>query len=496
MGKPTGFLEVERKTVSEIPPTERIKNWKEFKVHPEEAQIKSQGSRCMDCGTPFCHTGHLVSGMASGCPVNNLIPEWNDLVYRGRWKEALERLSKTNNFPEFTGRVCPAPCEGSCVLGVIEPPVTIKNIECAIIDTGWEKGWMTPNPPEERTGKTVAVVGSGPAGLAAADQLNQAGHNVTVFERADRVGGLLMYGIPNMKLDKEEVVLRRVKLMTEEGVTFKTNTEIGKDITANELQDQFDAVLYCTGATKPRDLPIPGREFKGVHFAMEFLIGNTKHQLDHNFDGSLPEIHAKGKDVVVIGGGDTGTDCVGTSIRHGAKSVVQLEIMPRPPEEREASNPWPEWPKIYRMDYGQEEAKALQGEDPREYLVMTENFVDDGNGNLAGLNIVNIEWGKDDQGRFVPIKKEETRRTIPAQLATLAMGFLGPEQTVIEQLGMETDPRSNMKADHEVYTTNVEGVFAAGDCRRGQSLVVWAINEGRGAAREVDRYLMGVTTLP
>ncbi|WP_269538658.1 glutamate synthase subunit beta [Cerasicoccus fimbriatus] len=496
MGKPTGFLEVERKTVSEIPPTERIKNWKEFKEHPSDEHLKNQGSRCMDCGTPFCHTGHLVSGMASGCPVNNLIPEWNDLVYRGRWKEALDRLQKTNNFPEFTGRVCPAPCEGSCVLGVIEPPVTIKNIECAIIDTGWEKGWMAPNPPEERTGKSVAVVGSGPAGLAAADQLNQAGHSVTVFERADRIGGLLMYGIPNMKLDKEEVVLRRVKLMTEEGVTFKTNTEIGKDITATDLQAQFDAVLYCTGATKPRDLPIPGRDLKGVHFAMEFLTGNTKHQLDHQFDGSLPEINAEGKDVVVIGGGDTGTDCVGTSIRHGCKSVVQLEIMPRPPEERQDDNPWPEWPKIYRMDYGQEEAKALQGEDPREYLVMTENFVDDGNGNLAGLNIVNIKWGKDDQGRFVPIKQEDTRRTIPAQLATLAMGFLGPEQTVIEQLGMETDPRSNMKAEHGVYTTNVEGVFAAGDCRRGQSLVVWAINEGRGAAREVDRFLMGVTTLP
>lgn len=496
MGKPTGFLEVERKTVSEIPPTERIKNWKEFKVHPKEAQIKAQGSRCMDCGTPFCHTGHLVSGMASGCPVNNLIPEWNDLVYRGRWKEALDRLHKTNNFPEFTGRVCPAPCEGSCVLGVIEPPVTIKNIECAIIDTGWEKGWVTPNPPEKRTGKSVAVVGSGPAGLAAADQLNQAGHNVTVYERADRIGGLLMYGIPNMKLDKEEVVLRRVKLMTEEGVTFVTNTEIGKDITANELHDKFDAVLFCTGATAPRDLPIPGREFKGVHFAMEFLTGNTKHQLDHQFDGSLPEINAKGKDVVVIGGGDTGTDCVGTSIRHGAKSVTQLEILPRPPDEREANNPWPEWPKIYRMDYGQEEAKALQGEDPREYLVMTEHFVDDGNGNLTGLQIVNIVWEKDEQGRFSPKKLEDTRRTIPAQLATLAMGFLGPEQTVIQQLGMETDPRSNMKADHGKFTTSVEGVFAAGDCRRGQSLVVWAINEGRGAAREVDRFLMGVTTLP
>ncbi|MEO0795843.1 MAG: glutamate synthase subunit beta [Verrucomicrobiota bacterium] len=496
MGKPTGFLEVERKTVTELDPKERIKNWKEFKAHPEEGHLREQGSRCMDCGTPFCHTGHLVSGMASGCPVNNLIPEWNDLVYRGRWKEALERLHKTNNFPEFTGRVCPAPCEGSCVLGVIEPPVTIKNIECAIIDTGWEEGWVQPNPPEQRTGKKVAVVGSGPAGLAAADQLNQAGHEVTVFERADRIGGLLMYGIPNMKLDKEQVVQRRVDLMEAEGVTFTTKCEIGKDITATDLQNDFDAVVYCTGATKPRDLPIDGREFNGVHFAMEFLTENTQYQLDNEFDGSLPALNAAGKDVVVIGGGDTGTDCVGTSIRHGCKSVTQLEIMPRPPEERQANNPWPEWPKIYRMDYGQEEAAALQGEDPREYLVMTERFIDDGNGNLAGLEIVNIEWDKDENGRFFPKKLEDTRRTLPAQLATLAMGFLGPEQTVVEQLNLDTDPRSNIKAEHEKYITNVEGVFAAGDCRRGQSLVVWAINEGRGAAREVDRYLMGTTTLP
>lgn len=495
MGKPTGFLEVERATIGEVDPKERIKHWKEFKVHPEEAHLKNQGSRCMDCGTPFCHTGHLVSGMASGCPINNLIPEFNDLVYRGRWKEALDRLHKTNNFPEFTGRVCPAPCEGSCVLGVIEPPVTIKNIECSIIDRGWDEGWVVPQPPEERTGKKVAIVGSGPAGLSCADQLNQAGHSVTVYERADRIGGLLMYGIPNMKLDKEEVVQRRVDLMAAEGIEFVTNTEIGKDITANELKDQFDAVVFCTGATKPRDLPIPGRELKGVHFAMEFLTTNTRHILDTEMNGSLPELNAKGKDVVVIGGGDTGTDCVGTSIRQGCKSVTQLEIMPRPPDSREESNPWPEWPKIYRMDYGQQEAAALQGADPRQYLVMTERFIDDGNGNLAGLDIIEIEWAKDDQGRFVPQKKEGTRRTLSAQLVTLAMGFLGPEETVVEQLDLETDPRSNIKAEHEHYTTNVEGVFAAGDCRRGQSLVVWAINEGRGAAREVDRYLMGVTQL-
>lgn len=496
MGKPTGFLEIERQTVSEDAPLERIKHWKEFKAHPDEDFHRKQGARCMDCGTPFCHTGLIISGMASGCPVNNLIPEWNDLVYKGRWKEALERLHKTNNFPEFTGRVCPAPCEGSCVLGVIEPPVAIKNNECAIIDRGWAEGWVTPHLPENRTGKKVAVVGSGPAGLSCADQLNQAGHEVTVYERADRIGGLLMYGIPNMKLDKEEVVTRRVKLMESEGIHFITNTEIGTDITAKELQDQFDAVIFCTGATVPRDLPVDGRDFNGVHFAMDFLTANTKHQLDNGFDGSLPELHAKGKDVVVIGGGDTGTDCVATSLRQGARSVVQLEILPKPPMERQPDNPWPEWPKVYKMDYGQEEAAAVQGADPRTYLVMTERFVADEQGNLAGLEIVEIEWGKNEAGQFVPQKKEGTRRTLPAQLVTLAMGFLGPDPKPIAELGLTTDARSNISAPYGKFHTNVPGVFAAGDCRRGQSLVVWAINEGRAAAREVDRFLMGTTRLP
>lgn len=489
-------MEIERKTIAESAPLERIRHWKEFKEHPEEKQLREQGSRCMDCGTPFCHTGHIVSGMASGCPINNLIPEWNDLVYRGRWREALDRLHKTNNFPEFTGRVCPAPCEGSCVLGVIEPPVTIKNIEAAIIDRGWAEGWVTPRPPAKRTGKRVAIVGSGPAGLSCADQLNQAGHSVTVYERADRIGGLLMYGIPNMKLDKEEVVQRRVNLLAEEGIEFVTNCEIGKDITANDLHIDYDAVVFCTGATKPRDLPIPGRELKGVHFAMEFLTDNTRNLLDTGFSGALPAINAKGKDVVVIGGGDTGTDCVGTSLRHGCNSVTQLEILPRPPLERAADNPWPEWPKVYKMDYGQEEAAAVQGQDPRKYLVMTERFVGDENGKLTGLDIVQIEWGKDDQGRFVPKKIPGTEKTLPAQLVTLAMGFLGPEEVPAKQLHIDLDPRSNFKAEHGRFTTNVEGVFAAGDCRRGQSLVVWAINEGRGAAREVDRFLMGVTQLP
>lgn len=498
MGKPTGFMEIQRKTDSEIAPIERLKNWREFKIHGDEKERRSQGARCMDCGTPFCHTGHIVSGMASGCPVNNLIPEWNDLIFRGRWKEALERLHKTNNFPEFTGRVCPAPCEGSCVLGVIEPPVTIKNNECAIIDKGWEEGWVTPRIPTTRTGKKVAIVGSGPAGLACADQLNQAGHSVTVFEREDRIGGLLMYGIPNMKLDKEEVVQRRVNLMAKEGVTFKTGIHVGKDSTwtAEKLRKEFDAVVLCCGATLGRDLPIENRDAKGVHLAMEFLTANTRHQLDHSFNGTNPALNATGKDVVVIGGGDTGTDCVGTSLRHGCKSVVQLEIMPMPPMERAANNPWPEWPKVYKMDYGQEEAAAVQGKDPRSYLVQTKRFLKDDAGNLSGLEICEIEWAKDDQGRFSPQEKPGTTRVIPAQLALLAMGFLGPEQAIIQQFAVETDARSNVKAEHGKFTTNLPGVFAAGDMRRGQSLVVWAINEGRGAARECDRFLMGVTNLP
>lgn len=491
-------MEVERITDSEAAPLERIKNWFEFKIHSDEKTQRAQGSRCMDCGTPFCHTGHMVSGMASGCPVHNLIPEWNDLIFRGRWKEALHRLHKTNNFPEFTGRVCPAPCEGSCVLGVIEPPVTIKNNECAIIDRGWEEGWVVPKIPTKRTGKKVAIIGSGPAGLACADQLNQAGHSVTVFEREDRIGGLLMYGIPNMKLDKELVVQRRVNLMTEEGITFKTGVFIGKDgeWTAERLRTDFDSVILCCGATAGRDLPIENRDAAGVLMAMEFLTTNTRHQLDHKFDGTNPTLNATGKDVVVIGGGDTGTDCVGTSLRHGCKSVIQLEIMPQPPEKRAANNPWPEWPKVYKMDYGQEEAAALQGRDPRHYLVQTKRFIKDGSGNLTGLEIVEIEWAKDDQGRFIPKDVEGTLRIIPCQLALLAMGFTGPENQVIQQFALDTDARSNIKADHGTFTTNVPGIFAAGDVRRGQSLVVWAINEGRGAARECDRFLMGVTNLP
>jgi len=494
MGKPTGFIEYLRELPSEVAPSDRIRNWDEFHLHMPEDKLRTQGARCMDCGIPFCHTGTLISGMASGCPINNLIPEWNDLIYRGLWREALDRLHKTNNFPEFTGRVCPAPCEGSCVLGITNPPVTIKNIESAIADRGWDEGWVTPDPPTKRTGKKVAVIGSGPAGLCAAAQLNKAGHWVTVFERADRPGGLLMYGIPNMKLDKEQVVLRRLNVLEEEGVKFVCNTEVGKDFPAENLLKEFDAVVLCTGATKPRDLPIEGRQLKGIHFAMEFLTANTQAILDKHQNGEF--ISAESKDVVIIGGGDTGTDCVGTSMRHGCKSLVQLEIMPQPPLERAANNPWPEWPKVYKMDYGQEEAAAKFGADPRVYLTTATKFEGDENGNVKAIHTVQVQWEKNDKGQFIPKHIPGTEKVLPAQLVLLAMGFLGPEQPLLDALGVERDPRSNVKADYGKYTTSIPGVFAAGDCRRGQSLVVWAFNEGRGAARECDLYLMGSTDLP
>jgi len=494
MGKPTGFIEFQRELPGDRSPLARIHDWQEFHEHLPKYQLEEQASRCMDCGIPFCHTGTLIGGMASGCPVNNLIPEWNDLVYRGLWKEALERLHKTNNFPDFTGRVCPAPCEGSCVLGITDPPVTIKNIECSIVDKGFEEGWIVAQPPLKRTEKKVAVVGSGPAGLSCAAQLNRAGHRVTVYERADRIGGLLMYGIPNMKLDKS-IVQRRVDLLTQEGVTFVTNTAIGKDLPASKLREDYDAVVLCCGATKPRDLSIDGRNLHGIHFAIEFLHGNTKHLLDHELKSNLP-ISANGKHVIVIGGGDTGTDCVGTSMRHQCKSITQFEIMPQPPDARQPDNPWPEWPKVYRLDYGQEEAAARFGADPRAYLIMTEKFVSDDNGHVKTLHTINVEWAKDDNGRFFPKKIPGSEKTWPADLVLLAMGFLGPEDTILDELAIERDARSNAKAEEDLYATNVEGVFAAGDMRRGQSLVVWAINEGRGAARECDRYLMGTTLLP
>jgi glutamate synthase (NADPH/NADH) small chain len=494
MGKPTGFIEYLRELPIDRAPLQRLGDWKEFHPHLEEKRLRQQGARCMDCGVPFCHTGKLISGMASGCPINNVIPEWNDLVYRGLWREALDRLHMTNNFPEFTGRVCPAPCEGSCVLGINEPPVTIKNIEAEIIDRGWDEGWVLPETPKARTGKRVAVIGSGPAGLAAAEQLNRAGHLVTVLERDDRPGGLLMYGIPNMKLDKREVVLRRLQVMEQSGIKFICNASVGDNVEAQLLLRDFDATVLCTGATQPRDLALEGRELAGVHFAMEYLTASTKSLLDGGPDQS--PIHARGKDVVVIGGGDTGTDCVGTALRQGCRSLLQVEIMARPPVERAGDNPWPEWPKVYKLDYGQEEAAAKFGHDPRVYLTTVKRFVGDADGRLKEIVTVQVKWERNEKGQVVPAEVPGTEQVRPAQLALLAMGFLGPEQALLRELGVECDARSNVRAEHGRYTTSLKGVFAAGDCRRGQSLVVWAINEGRGAARECDRYLMGKTDLP
>lgn len=487
MGKPTGFIEFTRDAAPYRPPQERLLDFNEIYTEHDVERLNTQGARCMDCGIPFCQS-------EEGCPIHNFIPEWNDLVFRDQWRDALDRLHKTNNFPEFTGRVCPAPCEGACVLGITDPAVTIKNIEMAIVDRGFAEGWVTPNVPSVRSDKKVTIVGSGPAGLAAADQLNKAGHTVTVYERADRIGGLLMYGIPNMKLAKNEVVERRVQLMRDAGIEFITNTEVADgsngSVAVDSLRENNDAVLLTTGATVPRDLPIEGRELTGVHFAMDFLSANTKSLLDSELQDKA-HISAKDKNVIVIGGGDTGTDCIGTSLRHGCKSLVNFELFPQPPQDRAANNPWPTWPKIFRVDYGHEEARVRQGEDPRVYSVSSLCFIGDDNGQLTGVRTVEVVM-KDGKFENVP----GTEKDWPADLVFLAMGFLGPEHGVSNPLGLDYDERSNYQAEYGRYTTNVDKVFAAGDCRRGQSLVVRAINEGREAAREIDRYLMGATELP
>ncbi|MFV9615796.1 MAG: glutamate synthase subunit beta [Gammaproteobacteria bacterium] len=496
MGKPTGFKEFKRETEKYREVSVRVKDYGEIFTGTHDINhLKTQGARCMDCGVPFCQS-------ENGCPVNNLIPEWNHLVYTEQWQTALNRLHKTNNFPEFTGRVCPAPCEGSCVLGITNPAVTIKNIENAIVDKGFAENWISAKPPENRTAKNVAVIGSGPAGLAAAAQLNKVGHSVTVYERADRIGGLLMYGIPNMKLGKD-VVQRRVDLLKEEGVNFVTNADVGgtgeNSVDVKILQNDNDAILFATGATKARDLDVPGRDLNGVHLAMEFLTANTRALLDSaSMDPDLSDsniISAKDKNVVVIGGGDTGTDCIGTSLRHGCKSLVNFELLPQSPAERAEDNPWPLWPLVHRVDYGHEESTNRFGRDPREYRILTKEFIDDGNGNVSGVKIVEVRWAKVDD-RWNMEEVEGTEKIWDADLVLLSMGFLGPEHYVSDGLGIEYDARSNYQAEHGVYTTNVEGVFAAGDCRRGQSLVVWGINEGREAAREIDCYLMGDSLLP
>ncbi len=488
MGKATGFMEFTRQKPKDRDPLARLSDWKEYSSPLSNKMLSQQGARCMDCATPFCHMGSEIQGMTTGCPIHNLIPEWNDLVYRERWKEALDRLLKTNNFPEFTGRVCPAPCEGSCTVAISDPAVTIKSIERSIIDKGFENGWITPRIPEKRTGKKIAIIGSGPAGLASADQLNQAGHNVTVYERSDRAGGLLIYGIPNMKLEKD-IVVRRIQLLTKEGIDFVTNTEVGKDISTEELQNQFDAVILCTGAQKQRDLMLEGREAKGIHFAMDYLTTTTKSLLDSNFeDGQF--IDTKGKDVIVIGGGDTGADCVATAIRQNCRSVVQFGKHPKLPTSRTSENMWPAYPNVFTLEYAYEEAEAKFGDDPREYSIQTKKIVVDEKGHVKELHTIQMKKTKDEDGKYYYKEILGSEKIWPSQLVFIAIGFEGTEQPLLTQFGVATT-NQKINAVYGDYKTNIEGIFAAGDARRGQSLIVWAINEGREVAREVDCYLMG-----
>lgn len=487
-------MDYERKTSRAQEPKERIKHFNEFHTHLPQKEQQLQGARCMECGVPFCQSGMMVGGMASGCPLHNLVPEWNDLVYTGNWKQAYNRLKKTNNFPEFTSRVCPALCENACTCGLYGDPVATKENEYAIIENAYAQGYAAAKPPRVRTGKKVAVIGSGPSGLAAADLLNKRGHQVTVFERSDRVGGLLMYGIPNMKLEKS-VIERKLAVMKEEGITFCTGVNIGRDKKADKLLAEYDRVILACGASHPRDIKAPGRDAKGIYFAVDFLKANTKSLLDSAF-ADKKYIDTKDKDVVIIGGGDTGNDCVGTSIRHGCRSVTQIEMMPKAPDKRAENNPWPEWPKVCKTDYGQEEAIALFGKDPRIYEATVKEFLKDKDGSLKGVKIVKLLWEKDAaSGRMIMKEIPGSEQVLEAQLVLIAAGFLGSEKYVTDAFGVEVNERTNVKTAPGSYATNVENVFVTGDMHRGQSLVVWAIREGREAARAVDESLMGYTNL-
>jgi len=479
MGKATGFMEYEPRDRTYRPAEERVKHYNEFVIPLSEKQLSRQGARCMDCGIPYCH---------NGCPVNNIIPDWNDLVFRGKSREAIEVLHSTNNFPEFTGRICPAPCEEACTLNIEDQPVTIKTIECAIIDKAWEKGWVKPQLPEHKTGKKVAVIGAGPAGMAAAQQLARAGHDVTLFEKNAKIGGLLRYGIPDFKMEKHLIDRRQVQ-MEQEGVAVRTNTNIGVDITTDELDKEFDAIILSGGSEAPRDLPVPGREADGVHFAMDFLTQQNRRVSGEDL-GDIEEISAKDKNVVVIGGGDTGSDCVGTSFRQGAASVTQLEIMPQPPQKENKRLTWPDWPMKMRTSTSHEEGAE------RDWSITTKNFID-ASGNVTGMQTVRVEWKNDADGRMQMVEVDDSADRLPADLVLLAMGFIHPtHEGLIEDLKVELDERGNVKADTEDYQTSQPKVFAAGDIRRGQSLVVWAIREGRQCARAVDEFLMGSTELP
>ena len=494
MGKPTGFMEYKREECLSEAPLKRIKHFKEFHIHLPLEQQQQQGARCMACGVPFCQSGMMIGGMASGCPLHNLIPEWNDLVYLGNWEAAYHRLKKTSNFPEFTSRVCPALCEKACTCNLNGDPVTTKDNEYAIIEHAYEMGWAKANPPKVRTGKKIAVIGSGPSGLATADQLNKRGHEVTVFDGNDRVGGLLRYGIPNMKLEKS-VIDRKVRIMEEEGIHFVTNANVGQNVDAKKLLKEFDRVVLCCGASNPRDINVPGRDAKGIYFAVDFLTGVTKSLLDSNFtDGK--HVAVKGKKVMVIGGGDTGNDCCGTSIRLGASSVVQLEMMPKAPDTRADNNPWPQWPRVCKTDYGQEEAIAMWGHDPRIYTTTVTEFIKNEKGELCKAKLVKLESKKDEKtGRMMMVPIAGTEQIVDVDIVLIAAGFLGTQKYVADAFGVELNQRTNVATDAGKYETNVENVFTAGDMHRGQSLVVWAIREGREAARAVDESLMGYTNL-